>query len=375
MALPDSERPDVIVAEDHEGANDGTGSTLEEQVDQSAVFRKIVTETSPLVDVIFTGHTHKEYAWDGLVPGADKTRPIVQTGSYGQNVGRVILQVDRVSGEVESYVAENVSTTPQPAVPVADLRSFSAATEAAYGIVLAAEQKADEEGFTVTGRISATISRAYTGGDYVDGAFQTNDDSREDRASASPLGILVANMLRDQLSVLQTIPDLGVVGPGDRRTDLTHDQGLGNITVAQAMSVLPFQNELTVVPMTGDQLYTLLEQQWQRAWDGQVPSRSFLYLGLSYNVRYTYHEAPDPDISGATKGIVDAVLVDGKPVDRSATYRVAARASRQQAGTTSMSSPKPRRLTLVCWISRSGLRAFPAKAMKKAYSRTSARQG
>ena len=289
MALPDSERPDVIVAEDHEGANDGTGSTLEEQVDQSAVFRKIVTETSPLVDVIFTGHTHKEYAWDGLVPGADKTRPIVQTGSYGQNVGRVILQVDRVSGEVESYVAENVSTTPQPAVPVADLRSFNAATEAAYGIVLAAEQKADEEGFTVTGRISATISRAYTGGDYADGAFQTNDDSREDRASASPLGILVANMLRDQLSVLQT--------------------------------------------------------------------------------------TPDPDISGATKGIVDAVLVDGKPVDRSATYRVAARASRQQAGTTSMSSPKPRRLTLVCWISRSGLRAFPAKAMKKAYSRTSARQG
>ena len=54
-------------------------------------FAEIVNVTSPKVDVIFTGHTHKAYAWDAPIPGQPgKTRPIIQTGKYGTNVGQVV---------------------------------------------------------------------------------------------------------------------------------------------------------------------------------------------------------------------------------------------------------------------------------------------
>ncbi|WRS29301.1 5'-nucleotidase C-terminal domain-containing protein [Actinomycetaceae bacterium MB13-C1-2] len=321
MALPEEQRPDIIVAEYHEGANEGKGSTLEQEMANSAVFNKIVTQTSPDVDAIFTGHTHKEYAWEAPVGDDGATRPIVQTGSYGANIGQVILQVDPETGKVASHTAQNVSTSTGLGIDV--LRGFNPATATAYDIVLAAEQKADEEGSVVTGRIAATISRAFTHGDYVDGKFQTNSDSLEDRGSASPLGTLVSNMLRDQLSVLPDAPDFGVTNPGGLRKDLVYNPDVnGNITVAEANSILPFNNELATVKMTGDQVYTMLEQQWQRDASGKVPSRTFLYLGLSDNVRYTYHVIDDPVIPGAEKGIVDTVWIDGKLIDRAATYTV-----------------------------------------------------
>lgn len=322
MALPEDQRPDIIVAEYHEGANEGKGSTLEQEIANSAVFAKIVTQTSAHVDAIFTGHTHKEYAWSAPVGSDGETRPIVHTGSYGANIGQVILQVDPETGDVESYTAQNRSTLTNLSMDT--LRGFNAATATAYDIILAAEQRADEEGSVTTGRIAATISRAYTQGDYVDGSFQLNAGSKEDRGNASPLGNLVSNMLRDQLSTLPNTPDFGVTNPGGLRTDLVYNPDVdGNITVAEAMAVLPFNNELATVDLTGDQIYTMLEQQWQRDSLGKVPSRAFLYLGLSDNVRYTYHVIEDPAIPGADKGIVDTVWIDGKLIDRSATYTAA----------------------------------------------------
>lgn len=320
MALPADQRPHVIVAEYHEGANEGTGSTLEQEMANSAVFSKIVTDTAPEVDVIFTGHTHKEYAWDAPVGSEGKTRPIVQTGSYGENIGQVILDMDPATGEVIRYSAKNLPTASK--LGMGSLKGFNSATEEAYQIVLDAMKVADVEGSKPTGRLEATISRAYTTGDYIDGTFQKNANSLEDRGSASPLGTLVSNMLRDELSTLESAPDFGVTNPGGLRTDLIYNPETdGVITVAMARALLPFNNELSVVTMTGDQIYTMLEQQWQRTLAGAVPSRDFLYLGLSDNVRYTYHEIADPNIEGATLGVVDQVFIDGQLVDRGGIYR------------------------------------------------------
>src|SRR5690606_37604034 len=86
-ALPEAERPDVIVAAYHEGAGAGTpdGSSLAQEVAAGGAFADIVNNTDASVDAIFTGHTHKAYAWDAAVPGqAGVTRPIIQTGSYGE---------------------------------------------------------------------------------------------------------------------------------------------------------------------------------------------------------------------------------------------------------------------------------------------------
>ncbi|HLR84070.1 MAG TPA: hypothetical protein VK059_03920, partial [Nocardioidaceae bacterium] len=69
-------------------------------------------KTSPTVDAIFTGHTHKQYAWDAPVPGEQgETRPIVQTGSYGENIGQIELTINAYNGDVDAYTARNVART------------------------------------------------------------------------------------------------------------------------------------------------------------------------------------------------------------------------------------------------------------------------
>ncbi len=52
--------------------------------------------------------------------------------------------------------------------------------------------------------------------------------------------------------------------------------------------MLPFANNLWTTTLTGAQLLTMLNQQWQRDANGNVPSRAYLQLGLSDNVSYTY---------------------------------------------------------------------------------------
>jgi 5'-nucleotidase len=59
-------------------------------------------------------------------------------------------------------------------------------------------------------------------------------------------------------------------------------------------------------------LKSVLEEQWQPAGS----SRPFLKLGLSDTVEYTY------DPAAAAGDHIDAVYVDGEPVDAAATYRV-----------------------------------------------------
>ena len=87
----------MLVAEYHEGAGAGTpdGATLEEEVAAGGAFaRDRHRDRPPTVDAIFTGHTHKQYAWSAPVPGEPSaTRPVLQTGSYGEFIGKVVADV------------------------------------------------------------------------------------------------------------------------------------------------------------------------------------------------------------------------------------------------------------------------------------------
>ena len=53
---------------------------------------------NPNIDAIFNGHTHQKYVFNQPVTGGDRpTRPIVQTGQYGENVGQIVTDFDEVS--------------------------------------------------------------------------------------------------------------------------------------------------------------------------------------------------------------------------------------------------------------------------------------
>ncbi|MDN4174145.1 5'-nucleotidase C-terminal domain-containing protein [Nocardioides sp. SOB77] len=296
----DNGEADVIVAEYHEGAGAGTpdGSTLEEEVAAGGVFADIVTKTSPAVDVIFTGHTHKQYAWtaDG--------RPVVQTGSYGENVGRVDLTVDDATGEVTVGAMENVARAATADLTLPRVAAVDAITKAALADAAAV-------GNRPVAQITADITTAYA------------DGKRDDRASESTLGGLVANALRDGLSDIGQ-PDLGLTNPGGLRAELLFAGAPadnpantdGVVTFAEANAVLPFNNTVALVKLTGASLKKVLEQQWQTNADGTVPSRPYLQLGMSDNVRVT----ADPSKPAGER--ITSVRIDGVPLDPAKTYTV-----------------------------------------------------
>ncbi|WP_324644115.1 ExeM/NucH family extracellular endonuclease [Pseudarthrobacter sp. LT1] len=300
---------DVIIVEDHDGAGSGVveGATLEQEVTAGGPFARLVTETSADVDAIFTGHTHKEYAWDAPVPGvAGKTRPIVQTGNYGENVGQIQLTVDTASKQVTAYKAGNVKRTTDAAAGLVAAYPRVAAVDA---IVKKALADAAVVGNQPVGSVTKDITTAFT-------TDATGTAKRDDRGSESTLGNLVADSL---LSSLQPAElggaEIGVVNPGGLRNELYYAPD-GTITYAEANAVLPFVNNLWTTSLTGAQFTTLLEQQWQTNPDGTVPSRAYLQLGLSKNVNYTY------DAARAAGDRITGVRVNGELLDPARSYRV-----------------------------------------------------
>ncbi len=87
------------------------------------------------------------------------------------------------------------------------------------------------------------------------------------------------------------------MNPGGLRQDMagTVNGGARDVTYRQAAVVQPFANTLVNMDLTGAQIETVLEQQWQRTADGPsgtVPTRPFLRLGVSEGFTYTYVETP-----------------------------------------------------------------------------------
>jgi 5'-nucleotidase len=298
--------PDVIVASIHEGAPDGA-KTLDENAAASPVFKKIVEDTDPAVDAIFMGHTHQAYAYDAPIPGEPgKTRPVLQTGNYGSNVGNIKLTFDKDSGTVTSYDKSNVArTTTADSTLVSEFPRVAAVKP----IVDNALAYADTIGKEPIGKQTADITRAFNAG-------------VEDRGGESTLGNLVGDSLLAKVEDTPAGADIGVTNPGGLRTDLLY-AGTGGtntdgvITYAEANSVLPFANTLATVTLTGASFTKVLEQQWQRNTDGSVPTRAYLQLGLSRNVHYTF------DLSLPKGSRITSVTVNGTPLDPARSYKVA----------------------------------------------------
>lgn len=294
---------DVIVAEYHEGAA-GEGSLADELARNGGdtAFARIVNDTVAQVDVIFTGHTHSEYAWDAPVPGGDpdETRPVVQTGSYGENLGQVELTVESDTGEVTAYTKANVER-------VANENLALPAVAQVKSIVDAALANAAQVGGQVLGKQSGDITTAFTGGAYTSGKYAGG--TRDDRTSESTLGNVVADALL--AGATPNGADFAVTNPGGLRAELLAGAD-GEVTLAEAAAVLPFANTLSTVKLTGAQIDTLFEQQWPHS----ANRTGYLQLGVSDNVRVTV----DPTQQVGDR--VTSVRLNGTLIDPAATYTV-----------------------------------------------------
>jgi 5'-nucleotidase len=326
---------DVIVAEYHAGASEGNNDPT--PADPAALgeeFNNIVNNTDAQVDAIFTGHTHMAYAWDFPIPGATgKTRPVVQTGSYGERIGQIQLTVETDDMSISSYTAGNVGrltvtdTSGNGRIEPAEQTAFDDEMVSTYGervasvrtIVTDAVAAANEKGKVPVGTVSQDITTSWKSGDFVDGKFvSTVPTDRDDRMSESTLGNLVADALRDTLAPAQLGgAQIGVVNPGGLRnellfegTDIPDTNGDGVVTFAEANSVLPFVNNLWTVTLTGAQFKKVLEEQWQP----EGADRPFLHLGLSDNVSTLLDE------SMPRGQRVRSVIVNGQPLNPTQKY-------------------------------------------------------
>lgn len=339
---------DVYIAVIHEGPIDGS-ATPSSQLTASPVFAHIVNDIDPAVSALILGHTHQVHAWDAPNPdapaGQATTRPVIQTGSYGANVGNVVLSVDPTTKRVVSYTQQNLNllnSTPAKTYTVPD-SYFTAKFPAVAQVkstVDAALAAAAVSGNVISGKITQTISRGgVSGGGFTGPGDTYAGGAGDDRSTESAAGTLIGNALRDEVSdYLQEADasdkaDIGIVNPGGIRAALTFAKDAANpnetadgmVSVAELNAVLPFVNNLYTTTVTGEVLKKILEQQWQRTTDDQsqwsnaatIPSRSYLQLGLSDNMSYTF----DPTRPEGDR--ITGIWIDGEFVTPTQSFKVA----------------------------------------------------
>ena len=104
------------------------------------------------------------------------------------------------------------------------------------------------------------------------------------------------------------------MNPGGLRADMVGSSSTypTTLTYRQAANVQPFANTLVNLKLTGAQLKTALEQQWQPAGS----ARPFLRLGISEGFTYTY------DARAAAGSRITAMWLNGTAIDPAASYSV-----------------------------------------------------
>jgi 5'-nucleotidase len=240
---------------------------------------RIVNGLSPDVDVVVSAHTHQPYIChinDKLVTSAS---------SFGRLITDIDLRIDHQTKDIESATAHNVIVTRDVAKDPAETAIIN---------------KYDALSGPIANRVVGSQSADMT---------KTNNAAGE-----SALGDVIADA---QLASTSPTDFGGAVvafmNPGGIRADLVCSQPCSAaspapVTYNQLFNVQPFNNVMTVKSMTGDMIYRLLEQQFTGANGILQVSNGFAY---SWSPNATPHVVPD------------SVEINGVPVDKSASYRVA----------------------------------------------------
>jgi 5'-nucleotidase len=289
---------DVVVLLVHEGAPDT------DCVDApDSAWGRIVQGVSPDVDAIVSGHTHQNYSCQYPVQEwGTRTRPVVSAGQYGAFLNRLTFTVEPDTGTILTVANQNLNL---------NTGTYKADPEVAQ-IVAEAQEAAKGPGSKPLGQISAPFRRAAP----VAGGTENN------RGGESTLGNLVAEVQRwanrtDERGGAQ----IAFMNPGGLREDLSDTERDGFpevVTYREAADVQPFANTLVNMRMTGAQIKTVLEQQWQRDANGNVPSRPFFRLGTSTGFEFTYDPArPEGDR-------ITGMYLGGEELDPAGTYSVTA---------------------------------------------------
>lgn len=244
----------------------------------------IVNRLDDAVDVVISGHTHAAY--NCVIDDKIVTSAL----SFGRLVTDVDLTIDRASGHVTAMSANNVIVT--RTVPRHPL--LTALVDRYRALVAPLANR-------IIGTITADITR-------------TNNSAGE-----SALGDVIAD---SQLLATQPVgfgeAVVAFMNPGGIRADLAFNASVGGeapgeITYNEIFTVQPFGNSLVTMTLTGEQIDTLLEQQF----DNPTPGANRI-LQVSHTLTYSW------SASAPTGNKVDiaSIMINGVPIDPAASYRV-----------------------------------------------------
>ncbi|MFT4230600.1 MAG: 5'-nucleotidase C-terminal domain-containing protein, partial [Microbacterium sp.] len=313
---------DVVIALVHEGASTADAA---EAADPTTALGEVVAGADANVDMIVSAHTHVIYNHE--IGG----RPVIQAGKYGEGFDNSTITYDLSAGAL----AAPITTTYQPMYDTSvspALALYESDAEVAP-VVAAATAAAETLGSVPLGELAGAFNRA-----------KLADGTTENRGGESTLGNLVAEVQRWATEEPESgAAQIAFMNPGGLRQDMAGtDPGDGSfprtLTYKQAAVVQPFANTLVNMRLTGAQIKTVLEQQWQRDAYNALPARPFLRLGTSDGFTYAYTQetvtetqlddpaTPDTNEAGLTyeapEGTVTGMWLDGVPIELDAAYSV-----------------------------------------------------
>ena len=266
----------AIVVTIHQGIRQASynGPTDPNVKDLAGPIVDIVKRLDSEVDVVVSGHAH---GFTNALMSNDEGRQILVTQAFSASTAYadIDLAISRRGADVVEKSAAVITTWGDegpglnPDVKVARL-------------VAAADERVAPLVNRLVGTATAAITRT------------------ESAAGESALGNLIADAQR-----VQTAADFAFMNPGGIRTDLD----AGEVTWGELFAIQPFGNDLVSMNLTGAQVKTLLEQQWQ----GQPAPRILKSSGLTYT-----WDAARP----VGDRVTQILLPNSTPLDPAATYRV-----------------------------------------------------
>lgn len=249
---------DVIVALVHLGLDETYGLTS----------KKVAMDVDG-IDLIIDGHSHDKLPEGMMV----NDTLIVQAGEYDKNLG--VVEIDYMDGEAEITARliekENVVIEADP-----DILALTAEIKAEYADLVS----------PVVGTTAVVL----------------DGERNQVRKGETNLGNLLTDAMLDA-----TGADLAMTNGGGIRASID----VGDITIEEIITVLPFGNTVIVKPLSGAEVKEALEVG---ATDYPELKGAFTHVaGLTYQI--------DPSKPAGSR--IMNVMVKGMPLDAAATYKVA----------------------------------------------------
>ena len=265
-----------IVVLMHEGGMQS--GSVNQCVDFQGRAKEIAENIDASVQVVITAHTHRYHICEV------GNKLVTSAGSYGTLVTDIDLVLDRASGKIISKTAENLVVDPK------------GPKDAALTALVDSYAK-----------LSAPLENRVVG-----------KLTREVNAVVGPTGeSTLGNLIADAHLFGTTAPDRGGAviafnNPGSLRAPIIPDAD-GGVKYGELFKAQPFQNDLIVMTMTGQQVKELLEQQFNNT------DRARL-LGVSKGFTYTW----DNGRPRGEKIVQGSMKLNGVPLQSGLQYRITA---------------------------------------------------